>query len=237
MTTWRSIDLTIERSANRPIAAPTNAAATTPIATEMAAGANPVAPANHGITGSSAPNMKQTKEIVAAWNADGSSWGSIPSSSRVWTRNAVSGDVMTSSAAARAVSGEMPWLSYIDASSAVSAAALRASSRRSTATSRCTSSFCADTLIHSPAAIEMPPAIAPASPARRTMDESAPEPAKPRMSDTFDTSPSLMPNTAARARPPDTERWPPWSSSRVMVVTLPGAESAWSLRPTSPRVR
>jgi hypothetical protein len=158
--------------------------------------------------------------------------GRCPVSSRVCTRNATSGDVMTSSAAARAVSGAMPWLSYIDASSAVSAAALRASSRRSTASSRSTSSFWADTLIHSPAAIEMPPAIAPASPARRTMDESAPEPAKPRISDTFDTSPSLIPNTAARASPRTPSGAVPRGVPRASSTLPERAESAWcSARP------
>ena len=68
------------------------------------------------------------------------------------------------------------------------------------------SSFCAETLTHSPAAMLMPPASAPANPASRTTDDVAPPPAKPRMSDTFDTSPSLTPNTAARATPPVTTR-------------------------------
>ena len=66
--------------------------------------------------------------------------------------------------------------------------------------------FCAEMLTHSPAAIEMAPATAPAKPARRTMVESTPLAANPRMSETFETKPSLIPKTAARARPPDTER-------------------------------
>ena len=58
----------------------------------------------------------------------------------------------------------------------------------------------------------MPPAMAPARPARRTIEASTPPPANPRISDTFDTSPSLIPNTAARAEPPVTERCWWWTS-------------------------
>jgi hypothetical protein len=43
-------------------------------------------------------------------------------------------------------------------------------------------------------------------PARRTTEESTPDAAKPSINDTFDTRPSLTPNTEARARPPETER-------------------------------
>ncbi len=67
-------------------------------------------------------------------------------------------------------------------------------------------SFWAEMLIHSPAAIEIAPATAPAMPARRTTEVSTPDAANPRSNETFDTSPSLTPNTAARARPPDTAR-------------------------------
>ena len=88
------------------------------------------------------------------------------------------------------------------------------------ATSRSISSFCAETLIHSPAAIEMPPAMAPASPARRTIPASAPLPANPRINDTFDTSPSDTPNTAARAAPPVTDRCWWWISARDTASTL-----------------
>ena len=63
-------------------------------------------------------------------------------------------------------------------------------------------------LIHSPAAMLIAPAIAPARPARRTMLALTPLPEKPITSDTFEISPSLVPNTAARASPPETERWP-----------------------------
>src|SRR3954471_2676267 len=61
-------------------------------------------------------------------------------------------------------------------------------------------------LIHSPAAMLTEPAIAPAIPARRTRLEFTPLPANQITSDTLDTRPSLIPNTPARARPPDTER-------------------------------
>ena len=66
------------------------------------------------------------------------------------------------------------------------------------------------------------PATAPAIPARRTIDESAPLAANPRISDTFDTSPSLTPNTAARARPPATERWARWGSRTGIAVQRTG---------------
>jgi len=101
----------------------------------------------------------------------------------------------------------MPWASYMSASSDVSDDGLWISSRRSTANSRWIRSFCAETLTHSPAAMLIDPAMAPARPARRTTLESAPPPANPTISDTLDTNPSLAPNTAARARPPATDRW------------------------------
>ena len=61
-------------------------------------------------------------------------------------------------------------------------------------------------LTHSPAAMLVAPAIAPANPASRTTDDATPAPANPITNDTLDTSPSLTPKTAARARPPATER-------------------------------
>ena len=88
MAICRKMDFGIDRSANRPIAAPTNAAATTPIATETAAGANPLAPVNHGITGKIAPSTKHRNDSPAASQADGSSSGSMPNSSRAWTSSA-----------------------------------------------------------------------------------------------------------------------------------------------------
>ena len=133
---------------------------------------------------------------------------------------------MTSAAARRACSGVIPSASYMRASSSVSAVGWCCSSRRSISTSRSISSFCAETLIHSPAAMLMPPAIAPASPARRTMDDSAPPPAKPRISDTLDTSPSLTPNTAARAVPPATARWPGWCAWWSVCTTTRGYDLA-----------
>ena len=48
-------------------------------------------------------------------------------------------------------------------------------------------------------------------PAVRTTEAVVPAPATPRMSDTFDTRPSLTPNTLARATPPLTFRW--WCST------------------------
>ncbi len=55
---------------------------------------------------------------------------------------------------------------------------------------------------YSPAAIENDPAIRPATPARRTAPADAWAPAMPRMRATFETRPSLIPKTAARAPPP-----------------------------------
>ena len=48
-----------------------------------------------------------------------------------------------------------------------------------------TNSFCAEMLTHSPAAMLVAPAMAPASPASRTTDESTPAPAKPMTNDTL----------------------------------------------------
>ena len=130
----------------------------------------------------------------------------MPNSSRACTVNAMSGCCITSAAADRARSGPMPCCSYIAASSAVSCSGLRRSSLRSTSSSRSIRSLLDDTDTHSPAAIEIPPATAPARPARRTTPTATPEPAKPSSSETLETSPSLAPNTAARARPPLIER-------------------------------
>lgn len=80
------------------------------------------------------------------------------------------------------------------------------------------------------------PAMAPAMPANLTTEESTPLLAKPMTSDTFDTKPSLIPNTAARARPPDTERCPGCCSLvemnvwRLMDVTLVGFGRRSSVR-------
>ena len=80
-------------------------------------------------------------------------------------------------------------------------------------------SFCELTETHSPAAIEMPPATAPAKPASRTTELAAPDPANPKISDTLDTRPSLAPNTAARANPPDTGRWPVCGSAEEAFIS------------------
>ena len=60
---------------------------------------------------------------------------------------------------------------------------------------------------YSPEAMEKEPATRPATPASRTMEPPGLAPAMPRTRDTFVTSPSLMPNTAARAPPPPMFRW------------------------------
>src|SRR4051794_2801926 len=63
---------------------------------------------------------------------------------------------------------------------------------------------------YSPAAIDTAPAISPATPASRTTLAPGSAPATPRISETFDTRPSLAPKTAARATPPWMSRW--WCS-------------------------
>ncbi len=68
------------------------------------------------------------------------------------------------------------------------------------------SSRCAVIERYSPAAIENDPAISPATPARRTIAPPGLAPAMPSTSEIFVTSPSLTPNTAARAPPPPTSR-------------------------------
>ena len=92
------------------------------------------------------------------------------------------------------------------ASSIVSPKGLVRSDSRSRVTSRTTSSFCALIEMYSPAAIDTAPARSPAKPATRTNDAWVEAPAKPRMSATFETRPSLTPNTAARDQPPCTSR-------------------------------
>ena len=74
--------------------------------------------------------------------------------------------------------------------------------RRSTSSSRCISSACARMDTYSPEAMEKAPPTSPAIPARRTDPAEAWAPAMPRMRDTLDTRPSLIPKTAARAPPP-----------------------------------
>jgi hypothetical protein len=64
------------------------------------------------------------------------------------------------------------------------------------------------------------PAMAPAIPASRTTFPPTLLPAKPITRDTFDTSPSLMPKTAARARPPDTDRCPACCSAGMVKECL-----------------
>src|SRR5687768_13271496 len=69
--------------------------------------------------------------------------------------------------------------------------------------------------LYSPAAIDTAPAIRPARPARRTTLGAGSAPATPRISPTFETSPSLTPKTAARAAPPCMSRWW-WISTGLM---------------------
>jgi hypothetical protein len=73
---------------------------------------------------------------------------------------------------------------------------------RSTSSSRSSSSDWARIDTYSPAAIEKAPPTRPARPASLTAPGEELAPAIPRMSATFETNPSLIPKTAARAPPP-----------------------------------
>src|SRR5487761_667692 len=88
---------------------------------------------------------------------------------------------------------------------------------RSRASSRWNSSRWALMDTYSPAAMEKAPPTSPASPARRTTPAWGWAPAMPRMRETLVTRPSLIPNTAARAPPPDRLRW--WWSRACISAT------------------
>src|SRR5487761_1428472 len=107
------------------------------------------------------------------------------------------------------------------ASSRRSAPGVRESAWRSTSSSRSRSSRWACIETNSPAAMEKAPATRPARPASRTTLAAGGAPATPRISETFVTSPSLMPNTAARAPPDWMSRWwgSPWAFRRAMDTT------------------
>src|SRR3954453_8657602 len=94
--------------------------------------------------------------------------------------------------------------------------------------------------LYSPAAIETAPAMSPARPASRTTPGAGSAPATPRIRPTFDTRPSLTPNTAARAAPPRTSRW--WCSGRGAISGASigrslGGSHGRSLDPLRPRHR
>src|ERR1700722_2342669 len=73
----------------------------------------------------------------------------------------------------------------------------------------------------SPPAIENAPATRPATPVSRTIDAAGWAPATPRISETFVTSPTLTPKTAARAPPGGTSRWW-WTSAPLGSIGPPG---------------
>ena len=164
------------------------------------------------------------RERRAARHGDASRSGSMPSSARAWTASASSGLAHhVARRRARASSGDMPSARYISASSAVSAAGLWAISRRSIVElplDQLVLRRDADPLAggHADAAGD---GAGQARPAARST-ASTPPPAKPRISDTFDTSPSLTPNTAARADAARHRRgawW--WTSARDHGRTVP----------------
>ena len=78
--------------------------------------------------------------------------------------------------------------------------------RGSTWSSRSNASRWTRIEMYSPAAIEKDPPNNPARPASRTTPAPGWAPAVPRTRDTFETRPSLTPNTAARSPPPRTSR-------------------------------
>ena len=145
-----------------------------------------------------APIVNATNDESAAAIGEPSAAGSTPNSSRAWVSRASSGSDMTSSASRRASSGARPLRLKISTSSSVSPSGDSASARRSMSSSRSKSSRWAVIETYSPAPIENAPATRPARPARRTTEAAGCAPAKPKMSDTLVTSPSDMPNTAAR---------------------------------------
>src|ERR1700685_3607957 len=106
-------------------------------------------------------------------------------------------------------------------SSRRSASGARRSDCRSTSSSRWRSSRWACIERYSPAAIENAPATRPATPVSRTIDPPGWAPATPRISETFVTSPSLTPKTAARGPPERTSRWW-WTSAPFGSIGPPG---------------
>ena len=130
------------------------------------------------------------------------------------------GSRITSVAAAVACAADIPCERYMPASSEVSAWELCMSSRSSRAISRSTRSFWALTDTHSPAAMLAAPATADATPASRTTSPPKPLAAKPMMSDTLVTRPSLSPKIPARAVPPARARWSGWSSCSARAVSV-----------------
>ena len=126
-------------------------------------------PTNHGITGSSAPSTKHTNDSAAACHGDGSSSGSTPSSSRACTASARLGVAHHLGAAVAAV-GRLHAVTLVHGRQLALlglGVGLRARDARLRPRAA-TSSFWAEMLIHSPAAMLTAPAIAPAMPASRT---------------------------------------------------------------------
>src|SRR3954454_22185647 len=166
-----------------------------------------VAPRRYGSTGISAPRPNATKDEAAASNGEGRSSGSTPSSSRACTLTALSRSRWIWRATSAASLGSSPLSTYICASSASSPVGLRVISARSFSISRRADSDWLATEVYSPAAIEKAPAASPASPASTTAvvsDAARVPPATPAISATFETSPSIAPNTAGRSHPPVT---------------------------------
>ncbi len=171
---------------------------------------------SHGSSGMQAPMANITKDDRAASNGFPVAPGVKPSSSRAWVSRASSGSRIILTDSSSAMSGSTPRLRYNAASSRRSSSGSDWIARRSTSSSRSINSDWARIETYSPVAIENAPPIRPAIPARRTAPAVEWAPAMPRISETLDTSPSLMPNTAARAPPPLTLRC--WCSAGTMTI-------------------
>ena len=128
----------------------------------------------------------------------------MPSSSRAWASSAVSGSPMISSASiAGPVGVDAPGDGRCWASSTVSAVGVAVE------LSPLDRKLALEQLASGPSSTRTPPR--PSRPRRRRgrqglpgerLPAVVPAPATPRMSDTFDTRPSLTPNTALAPRPP-----------------------------------
>ena len=209
-TSWRRAERSGERPARRPSMPPTTRATTALMTTEPTTAAVPP-PISQGISGKKAPRAKVQERDQGGSDRRADAVGSMPSSSRAWVSRATSGLRIIVDASSSASSCSMP-LRPVDPDQLLAlVVGLVLERLRSTSSSRSKSSRWACIERYSPEAIEKAPATSPAMPARRTTPVAGFAPAKPRISETLVTRPSLMPKTAARWVPPLTSR----CSSRV----------------------